>query len=159
MKIETAGLEDIPAIGRLYEELYACMAALQPDNFRPAQQSGEFIRSMIDSEDGDILVAREAGGEAIGFALVRRLDTPVYPSFIPRGYTQLMDLVVRETCRGQGVGTALLDGVERWARDRGSEFVELGVLAENLPAIRAYTAKGFVERRKIMELDLTQKGT
>lgn len=159
MRMEAAGWEDIPAISRLYEELYACVADLQPEIFRPARQSGEFIRSMIDSGDGDFLVARGAGGEAQGFALVRRMETPEYPCFILRRYTQLMDLVVAEPCRGQGVGRALLDQVERWARERGSQFVELGVLSENLPAIRAYTAKGFVERRKIMELDLTEKGT
>lgn len=159
MKIEPARPEDVPAIGQLYEELNARMAALQPDNFRPARQSEVFILDMLGGKDSDILAARTPEGQVIGFALVQCKDTPPHPSFIPRRYTYLMDIVVAETCRGKGVGKSLLGAVEQWARERGSEFVELGVLTENLSAIQVYESFGFVERRKVMELDLTEKGT
>ena len=36
MTIQPGTAEDLGAIGLLYEELNARMAALQPDNFRPA---------------------------------------------------------------------------------------------------------------------------
>lgn len=155
MTITPAGLRDLPAIGRLYEELYECMAALQPDNFRPGKQSETFIRSTIEDEKGDVLVARDLAGEVVGFALVHCQNTPEYPSFVPRRYTHLLDIVVTKACRGQGVGKALLAEVERWAREKSSEFVELGVLSENLPAIKAYESYGFMERRKVMELKLS----
>ncbi len=154
MRIEPANIGDLETVGRLYEELYARMAALQPENFRPSSQSPDFLRAMLDSPEGDILVAREPSGEVLGFALVRCQNTPEYPCFRPRRYTCLMDLVVTESRRGQGVGKALLDAVEHWARDRGSEFIELGVLSENLPAIGLYESRGFQERRKVMERNL-----
>ena len=154
MTVEPAGIDDLEAVGRLYEELYSCLAALQPEFFRRARQSAEFLRGMIEKDGGDILAARGPSGEVVGIAVVQTAPTPAYPCFLPRRYTCLMDLVVTEACRGQGVGRALLEEAERWARDRGSEFVELGVLGENLPAIGLYESLGFRESRKVMQKDL-----
>lgn len=156
MKISPATAADLAAIGALYQELNARMAALQPDNFRPARQNEDFILAMLAGEDSDFLAARSETGDVIGLALVQAKLTPAHPSFIPRAYTYLMDLVVAEPHRKQGVGRALLRAVESWARDRGSEFVELGVLSENRDALRVYEQFGFVERRKVMELELTE---
>jgi len=154
MKIEPAMHKDLGAIQALYEQLYARMAQLQPQNFRPARQNGEFLMYMMLGEDSDILIAREDGGRALGFALVRCQNTPEYPSFIPRRYAVLMDLAVEESRRRQGVGRALLEAVKAWARERGAEFLELGVLSQNLPAIGLYESFGFSESRRVMELEL-----
>ena len=154
MMIEAANPHDLQAIHQLYEELYACMAALQPDNFRPAQQDESFLRGIMENPEGEILAARSSTGDVLGFAVVQCQNTPVYPSFIPRRYTRLLDIVVTESCRGQGLGKALLQEVERWARSKDSDFIELGVLSENLPAIGVYEKYGYRERRKVMELNL-----
>ncbi|WP_322173321.1 GNAT family N-acetyltransferase [Acutalibacter caecimuris] len=156
MTIIPATRSDLPAIRKLYEELNACMAALQHNNFRPAQQNEDFILSMLADESSDFLTAKTETGAMMGFALVQAKVTPPHPSFIPRAYTYLMDIVVTESCRRQGVGYALLEEVMRWAQGRGSEFIELGVLSENSAAIKVYEKFGFAERRKIMEFDLTQ---
>ena len=150
MTIQPGTAEDLGAIGLLYEELNARMAALQPDNFRPARQNDAWILSQLTEENSDFLTARTNEGTVIGFALLQFRDTPNVPSFIPRRYTYLMDLVVTESCRGQGVGKALLAEVERWARAWGSEFIELGVLSENTAALRVYESCGYTERRKVM---------
>ncbi len=154
VKTQPAQPGDLPEIGDLYEELYTCMAALQPDNFRPGRQSESFLCSIMENPDGEILVARGQEEKVLGFAIVQCQNTPDYPSFLPRRYTHLLDIVVAEPCRGQGIGKTLLKAVESWARGKGSEFIELGVLSENLPAIGAYESYGFQERRKTMELSL-----
>ncbi len=151
--IEPARAEDLPQILRLYEELNAAMSKLQPQNFRPAAQKEDFVRSVLESRWQDFLLAKEDGA-AVGFALVEDRETPPHPAFIPRRFAYLMDLVVTEGRRGRGVGRALLAAVERWARARGGEFIELGVLSENLPAIGVYASYGFAENRKVMRMDL-----
>nr|WP_067659449.1 GNAT family N-acetyltransferase [Nocardia harenae] len=45
--------------------------------------------------------------------------------------------------RGQGIGTALLDAVVAWARERGAHKVTLQVWPHNEPAIALYRRAGF----------------
>ena len=153
MVIGPAKLEDMEGISRLYKALNTDMSRLQPEMFRPAGEDGGFIRSVLESERDDLLLARE-DGRVFGLALVQDKDTPPYPAFIQRRYTYLMDLVVDPEYRRQGVGRALLGAVKDWAESRDAEFIELGVLAQNEDAIRLYESLGFKISRKIMQLDL-----
>ena len=153
MVIGPAKLEDMECISRLYKALNTDMSRLQPEMFRPAGEDGGFIRSVLESERDDLLLARE-DGRVLGMALVQDKDTPPYPAFIQRRYTYLMDLVVDPEYRRQGVGRALLGAVKDWAESRDAEFIELGVLAQNEDAIRLYESLGFKISRKIMQLDL-----
>lgn len=153
MTIGPAKLEDMEGISRLYKALNTDMSRLQPEMFRPAGEDGGFIRSVLESERDDLLLARE-DGRVLGLALVQDKDTPPYSAFIQRRYTYLMDLVVAPEHRGRGIGRALLGAVKDWAESRDAEFIELGVLAQNEDAIRLYESLGFKDSRKIMQLDL-----
>ncbi len=44
---------------------------------------------------------------------------------------------------GEGIGTALMDAVEAWARERGDRMLSLNVHAENAAAQRLYRRRGF----------------
>jgi ribosomal protein S18 acetylase RimI-like enzyme len=59
----------------------------------------------------------------------------------PRAYVD--NLVVAEEFEGKGVGRALLDHVERWARDNGYREVVLDVFAGNQRAIAFYERQGY----------------
>lgn len=52
---------------------------------------------------------------------------------------------VAPEARGQGLGAALLDAVETWAREAGYGLIGLGVTTTNEPAFRLYTAKGYTD--------------
>ncbi len=43
---------------------------------------------------------------------------------------------VAPEARGSGVGAALMDAVESWAREAGYENIGLGVTTVNAPAVR-----------------------
>jgi len=61
-----------------------------------------------------------------------------------------LTLVVHPGQTGQGVGTALLQHVQRWAAARpGLHKIELNVRATNLPAMRLYARLGFQEEGRI----------
>lgn len=143
----------MPDILKLYEALNTDMSKLQPKALRVAGGDEDFIRSVLESENGDILVARE-DGQVLGLANVQDRSTPPYPVLIPRQYTYLMDLVVAPAHRGHGIGQALMGAVKEWAKSRGAEFIELGVLAQNEDAIRLYESVGFKDARKLMQLEL-----
>ena len=50
---------------------------------------------------------------------------------------------VDPTVRGRGVGTALVDAVEAWARSWGGREVILWVFPTNVDAVRLYERIGF----------------
>jgi putative acetyltransferase len=60
------------------------------------------------------------------------------------GYADIGMAIVREW-RGRGVGSALMDVAEEWARGEGHHKLSLGVFAHNARAIALYRKKGFVE--------------
>ena len=59
----------------------------------------------------------------------------------PRAYVD--NLVVARESEGKGVGRALLDHVERWARDHGYREVVLDVFAGNQRAIAFFERQGY----------------
>ena len=77
MKIRLAKLVDICNISTLYRTLFQTMAELQIEYYRKADQDVDFLKSVINSDTKDILVAEE-DEQIIGFVLVQQLDTPPY---------------------------------------------------------------------------------
>jgi ribosomal protein S18 acetylase RimI-like enzyme len=57
----------------------------------------------------------------------------------------LYGMWVAPEARGAGVGTALIDAVEAWAREAGYGSIGLGVTTGNEPAIRLYSARGYTD--------------
>jgi len=50
---------------------------------------------------------------------------------------------VLDKARGKGLGRALIEGCEAWARDMGHKLLTIGVLAQNQAAIRSYGGAGY----------------
>ena len=83
------------------------------------------------------LVAEE-GGEVVGMALYFRS----FSTWTGRHGVYLEDLYVRPSCRGKGIGRALVGALARIALDRGDRRLEWAVLDWNEPAIRFYRSLG-----------------
>ena len=65
----------------------------------------------------------------------------------------LLGMGVRGGHRRLGLGTRLLDFVERWAADQGLRAIDLEVLAENLPAIALYRRLGYQPAGEGVDVD------
>jgi diaminopimelate decarboxylase len=89
------------------------------------------------------LVAVSRGG-VIGSISIRRDAHPA------TRHTASIGMFVTSAWRGRGVGTALLDGAMRWARDVGVERIDLSVYPHNQAAIALYRAFGFVEEGRLI---------
>ncbi|HEY4461040.1 MAG TPA: GNAT family N-acetyltransferase [Streptosporangiaceae bacterium] len=59
------------------------------------------------------------------------------------GAFELVSMWVRPGARGHTVGSALINVVARWARDRGASALHLWVTESNKPARRLYERSGF----------------
>jgi GNAT superfamily N-acetyltransferase len=109
----------------------------EPSDVAAAQS---FVRERFAKRDTQFFVARANDGALLGFAhMLLSLDTL---SLRPIGI--LEDIYVVETARGQGVGGALLDEAERYAREAGLVRLTLSTAHQNRTAQRLYLAKGYV---------------
>lgn len=61
-------------------------------------------------------------------------------------YAYISDLVVLPSHRGLGLGRALLERAEEYARGQGAQVLRIGVLAKNEGARALYQNYGFEER-------------
>jgi ribosomal protein S18 acetylase RimI-like enzyme len=52
-------------------------------------------------------------------------------------------VAVRAEARDRGIGTALMEAVEAWARERGFEHLSVSVRTANAGARRLYERRGF----------------
>lgn len=152
MEIKKAEIKDIDEIEQLYLVLFSDMAKLQPEYFKKAKQDTEFLKMIIESDDSDILIAKDT--KVIGLALVQKQKTPSYNCIVEHQYAYLMDLVVDPSYRGQGIGKQLLEKVKNWSLKRNLEYVELMVLSENKKAIDLYEKLNFKEKMKTMKVKL-----
>jgi GNAT superfamily N-acetyltransferase len=89
-------------------------------------------------QPGDVfLIAEDERGAPAGFVYtVTHRDF-----FTGERYAHVSEIAV--TASGAGVGGALMDAVETWARERGYRMVSLNVVDENAAGQRFYERRGY----------------
>jgi ribosomal protein S18 acetylase RimI-like enzyme len=95
--------------------------------------------------DGMAFVAVADDGRFVGMA--NGGPAPDHPEF-----AAIYGMWVAPEARRQGVGGALLEAVEGWAREAGYDHIGLGVTTTNEAAIRLYASKGYRELGQQMPL-------
>jgi ribosomal protein S18 acetylase RimI-like enzyme len=137
----------------------ACVVELQDDMRRIDDRLGsgesmadayrDYLFEQCITSVGTILVV-ESDCEVVGFACVLA-RVPHEGLDEPSGhYAFITDLIVREPFRRRGLGEALLEAAERWARTAGATDLRLGVLSENASAMRLYLRAGFKPYSEIL---------
>jgi GNAT superfamily N-acetyltransferase len=87
----------------------------------------------------EAMLIAELDGQPAGCAfLVTLVDY-----FNERAHAHLSVLAVEKSAEGKGVGSALLDACEQWARRRGSDRLTLSALVTNSRARALYERRGF----------------
>ncbi|PJJ54460.1 GNAT family N-acetyltransferase [Hymenobacter chitinivorans] len=71
------------------------------------------------------------------------MQLTINTDFYQQEHAHLADLVVAPAAEGQGVGRALLEYAESWARARGYHWLTLSVFAQNTHARAIYERAGF----------------
>ena len=140
-----------------------CIVELQDYEFRiddrfPDGESivDEYIPDIIRRSKlyaGDIFVA-ELDGEIAGYVMVwTRYETgDVEDGDFVCGL--LADLEVLERHRGKGLGRALIEFAEQYARENGVRYLRLGVMARNYAARQVYERMQYREAKIELEKDL-----
>jgi GNAT superfamily N-acetyltransferase len=85
-----------------------------------------------------VFVAEDEHGERLGFATVSH-DT----HFTSEGQAYIGELVTNEVAEGRGVGKALAQACEQWAREQGYRILSLATGAANERALGFYRHMGY----------------
>lgn len=121
--------------------LLALMQAFYDESDYPldvAKARAAFADLFADEHNGRVWIAEE-GGEALGYAVLTLGFAMEY--YGRDGF--LDDLYLAPAARGRGLGTALMDTVEREARALGVRALHLEVGRDNARAKGLYAARGF----------------
>ena len=145
MNVRPATPEDAASIARLFVASAEHHRALDPVLYRVVDP--EVIENIYASggphgagmEDRATTLVAELDGVVAGF-----VDVEIAPP--PRPPTMLRDstsayvrgIAVDDARRGSGIGRALLEAAEAWARAHGAGFIELDAHADNKDALRFY---------------------
>jgi GNAT superfamily N-acetyltransferase len=93
-----------------------------------------------DNQKTTVLIAEDEGGERLGFATVSHDE-----HFTGQSQANIGELVTRETVEGRGVGTALVEACEQWAREQGYSLLTVSTGAANTRALGLYHHLGFCD--------------
>lgn len=95
----------------------------------------------------------ERQGTLVGIIQCFLRTTPPIPFVIPRRFASIEDLVVSEQAQHQGVGQALTERVQQWAREQGATEIELDVWEFPTSAQPFYEKLGYqVTKRRMRKL-------
>lgn len=153
MNIKLATNDDIQAINTLFTEVFAYNAAQQPEYYIATKENGQYPSAVINSQNGDIIVA-EVDQAIVGFVHVEEDTTPPYPSVLPHKFACIVDFIVNQQYRKNGIGHLLLEEVKRWAQSRNLEYIELMVLENNDIGRNFYERENFATVSRTMRLDV-----
>lgn len=92
------------------------------------------------------LLAARANGRLVGGAVVVFREPEIHMLEGRTDMAVLWDIRVAPDVRGVGVGSALLEVVERWSAKRGATLLKVETQNTNVPACRFYARNGFLLR-------------
>ena len=96
-----------------------------------------FAENLNNSYDICLAAVDETSGRLMGFALLRTLDV-----------AELLLIGTDECCRGQGIGSALMERLLKEAAEAGCPSLMLEVREHNLQAVRLYEKYGLREAHR-----------
>jgi len=101
------------------------------------QEQEKAIQKVLETDNSTTIVA-EIDGEMVGYLIARGGHA------LRIKHNVNIAIAIKEEYTGKGIGTALFEYIESWAKKRNITRLELGLMAENLPALILYKKKGFI---------------
>lgn len=134
--------ENLEDLKRLINELGDALKELEPEIVASGNNVlDSYVESLLNNvkaKRGVIYLAfnqNKAVGAAVSY--VKHEEDEIVD------YLYLSDLVVTKSEQGRGIGTLLLDRIEKYARENGLKYMRLQSYVKNEGALRLYKRAGF----------------
>jgi len=157
MEIRFAKPEDTTGILALLRQIGEVHHAGRPDIFQKnAQKFGASqVLSLLSDPDAPLFVAVE-GEKVLGYCICEVKRYKNDPVVADHSTFYIEDLCVDAACRGQKIGTLLMEKAKEYARWLKCGSITLNVWAFNQDAIRFYESFGMKPQKIGMELILEE---
>jgi ribosomal protein S18 acetylase RimI-like enzyme len=152
VNITRGSAADIPALEPLWVAVHHQHAASMPElgpyvsDAQTWEQQRAIYEELLAKSDTALLLAHVDGG-LVGYAVAHVMpvrETWIYDTWETGDHIGELEAIgVLPGHRGQGIGSALLDAVDRELEALGVRDVILGVLPGNTDAMRLYARRGF----------------
>ena len=117
---------------------------------RPSSRAREcwmrYIHGDMTADDAAVFKAVTPDGEIIGFTVAEIQEDGAEP------FGMVCDVLVREECRGEGVGGRLLENAVAWLQAQGVKGIYLESGKNNHAAHRFFEKRGFCHVSEIYKL-------
>jgi ribosomal protein S18 acetylase RimI-like enzyme len=150
--IRPANLEDYEALCTVFGEVDAMHCEALPQVFQEPDgpvRSREYVTAIISNKNMVLFVA-ESDGQIIGLVQAYVQEAPDIPLFVPRRYAVIDNVAVKQNFRRSGVGQALIEKAEQWAKGKKASQIELNVWEFNTGAAAFYDKLGYETARRTM---------
>ncbi len=135
-EIKENDAEDFLSLCRQLDEESRFML-LEPGERKTTQQEqAQRIVDILSSSNQMIFVAEETG-RLVGYL------SAIGESFARNRHTAYIVIGILEDFTGKGIGTALFERLETWAREHGIHRLELSVMVHNQRGLGLYRKMGF----------------
>ncbi len=143
---------DLEGMAALLDQIADFHVAALPEYFRrpDARAQAEWMLGEVAENPLSTLLVAEDDGQVVGLVHFSEREAEDHPILTPRRYLKVGTLVVAESRRGRGIGTALMRRAHEWAEARGLSEAELNVYEFNQGAIGLYEGIGYETRTRRM---------
>ena len=155
MTIRFARVEELDRVNELRRQVNDLHVAGAPAFFKPGfpDELRDFIYTVWQDPQKEILVC-EREGKLCGFAVLHAAEAPASPFKYARRFLDIDEFGVDESCRRQGIASAMIAWIRDWAKNAGFARLELNMWEFNREALAFYEAAGFSTYRRYMEMEL-----
>ena len=155
MEIRLATSADISGMIRLLYQVGDVHHVIRPDIFRSGalKYDESALQALLQDTTRPVFAAVE-GDDLLGYCFCVIKNYRGSGVQTDRVEIYIDDLCVEETCRGQGVATALYRHVTVWAKELGCDFISLNVWCGNDSAMAFYEKMGLTPRHIMLEMKL-----
>ena len=158
-QVRFAREEDLPQVNVLRKQVNDVHVAGKPNVFKPGfpDELRDYLYVVWQDPQKKIVVA-ELNGQVVGFAVLNHIVRPENPFMFERNFLDIDEFGVDESCRRQGVASAMLSFIRDYARKEGFRRLELNMWEFNQGALAFYESAGLRTYRRYMEIYLDGEG-